>query len=306
MNFSHLLVATVLLCSATTGFAQETNPSKKLAFAPGPDGTFTFDTGVVRGRVHSDGRGFGLNGVENVADGQPMSGAVGLLNVYRVFSDGTRYGNAGWEWPNQAELAADGSLTVKCAATPERPFELQGTYRWVSASRIDLELLVTPVSELKDFEVFVASYFDKAFTQSAAFVNENPQMAGKPGFMSAKQELGNWLMFPRDAKAVALIQDGRWKLAPNPVDWVIQPTFWKPLAMRRIPDSRLTALLMAKTDDTFAMAMPFETEGHYSVYFSLFGRDMKAGQKAKARVRLEVLTAPDDAAETAQKAYQEF
>ena len=76
--------------------------------------------------------------------------------------------------------------------------------------------------------------------------------------------------------------------------------------MRRVPDSRLTALFMASTDDAFAMAMPFETEGHYSVYYSLFGRDLKAGEKAKARVRLEVLTTPDNAAETAQKAYQEF
>ncbi len=198
-----LLAVCVLFCGGTLGLAQETTGPAKLAFSPGPDGTFMFDTGVVRGRVHSDGRGFGLNDVEHVTDGQPMSGAIGLLNVYRVFSDGTRYGNAGWEWPNQAELGADGAVTVKCAATPDRPFDLQGTYRWVSPSRIDLELLVTPVTDLKNFEVFVASYFDKAFTQSAAYVNENPQADGKPGFMSAKQELGNWLMFPRDPKAVA-------------------------------------------------------------------------------------------------------
>ena len=34
------------------------------------------------------------------------------------------------------------------------------------------------------------------------------------------------------------------------------------------------------------MAMPFETEGYFSVYLSLFGRDIAAGQTCAAIVRL--------------------
>ena len=291
-----------LVRSPTRHRSRRNPPSWRLH--PRADGTFTFDTGVLQGRVHSDGRGFGLNGVTHAASGQAMSGAVGWLGVYRVFSDGQRYGNAGWEWPNKAELNADGSVTVRCDAEPTRPFALEGRYRWRSPACIDFELRVTPAKDLHGFEVFVSSYFDKAFTNSAAYVNENPQAGGKPGFMSAKQELGNWLMFPRDAAAASRIQDGRWQLPPNPVEWTIMPAMWMPLAMRRIPDSRLTVLLMASPQDAFAIAMPYETEGHYSVYLSLFGRDLTAGESARARVRLQVLAAPDDA--TIAQAYAEF
>ena len=117
-----------------------------------------------------------------------------------------------------------------------------------------------------------------AFTNAGAYVGENPQAEGKPGFMSAKQELGTWLMFPRDDAAVKLIQDGRWELPPNPVQWEILPKLGRPLALRRVPGSRLTVLLMTRPEDCFAIAMPFETEGHFSVYLSLFGRDCRRRQ----------------------------
>ena len=40
-----------------------------------------------------------------------------------------------------------------------------------------------------------------------------------------------------------------------------------------------------------AIATPYRGESHYSLYLSLFGRDMKAGETAKARSRF-VVTAP--------------
>ena len=195
-------------------------------------------------------------------------------------------------------------MTVQCAAEPTRPFVLRGLYRWISPAAVDLEIEVTPTQDLHAFEVFVSSYFDAAFTNAAAYVAENPQAAGKPGLMSAQKELGYWLMFPRDSAAVKLIQDGRWELPPNPVQWAILPTLGHPLAMRRVPESRVTTLLMTRPQDGFAIAMPFETEGHFSVYLSLFGRDIAAGKTARAIVRLQLLAAPADDAILA--AYRDF
>ena len=40
-------------------------------------------------------------------------------------------------------------------------------------------------------------------------------------------------MYPRDSAAVGLIQDGRWKQPPNPVDWQIMPELAGAVAMRR-------------------------------------------------------------------------
>ena len=163
---------------------------------------------------------------------------------------------------------------------------------------------MTPTQDLHAFEVFVASYFDKAFTNAAAYVRENPQAAGKPGFMFARQELGDWLMFPRDDAAVKLIQDGRWELPPNPVQWKILPTLGHALAMRRVPERRVTAVLMTRPQDGFAVAMPYETEGHFSVYLSLFGRDIAAGETARAVVRLQLFEAPGD--DAVVEAYRDF
>ncbi len=102
-------------------------------------------------------------------------------------------------------------------------------------------------------------------------------------------------MFPRDAAAVKLIQDGRWELPPNPVQWKILPQLERPLAVRREVGGDTAALLMARVADCFAIAMPYETEGHFSVYLSLFGRDLPAGKMAIARSRLQLLKAPSDA-----------
>ena len=66
------------------------------------------------------------------------------------------------------------------------------------------------------------------------------------------------------------------------------PPMAKPIAVRRGSKAAPTAILMAPPDDCFAISTPYEGEGHYSMYFSLFGRDIKAGQMARARLRLVV------------------
>jgi hypothetical protein len=48
---------------------------------------------------------------------------------------------------------------------------------------------------------------------------------------------------------------------------------------------------MAPPDDCFALSTPYEGESHYSLYLSLFGRDVKAGETVEACSRLVVATA---------------
>jgi hypothetical protein len=42
--------------------------------------------------------------------------------------------------------------------------------------------------------------------------------------------------------------------------------------------------------DCFGVLTPFEGEGHRSMYLSLFGKDLKAGETARARARLVIGT----------------
>jgi hypothetical protein len=47
---------------------------------------------------------------------------------------------------------------------------------------------------------------------------------------------------------------------------------------------------MSPPQDCFAVLTPFEAEPHRSMYLSLFGRDLKAGETARARARLVIGT----------------
>lgn len=261
-------------------------------FKPSPDGGFQFDTGVLRGRLRIGGKSLGLQEVTNVATRQRLDRSNGLLSHYRVFTTGHRYGGGAWDWPSTARLLDDAAVEVSWPAADDRPFSMTAVYRWRDASTVDLETTVKAVSDLRGFETFIASYFHERFTNT--LVATGPATA--PTWVRTTKAEGDWQIFPRDAAAEALIRDGRWKLEPNPVDWTMRPAFARPLVRRRAPTSGLSGILMAPTEECFAVALPHETEGHYSAYLSLFGRDLAAGQTARARVRLVIAVAKTDAA----------
>ena len=52
---------------------------------------------------------------------------------------------------------------------------------------------------------------------------------------------------------------------------------------------------MAPPEHCFAISTPFAGEGHFSLYLSLFGRSVSAGETAHARARLVIADAPTDA-----------
>jgi len=64
--------------------------------------------------------------------------------------------------------------------------------------------------------------------------------------------------------------------------------------VRRHGASGLTAVLMAPAEDCFAVSTPHQREGHYSLYLSLFGRTIQAGETARARARLVIVEPASD------------
>ena len=103
---------------------------------------------------------------------------------------------------------------------------------------------------------------------------------------------------------MAIFSDGRWTIPPTPVEWLKMQRLAKPLGIRRNPASGLTAAIMAPPTDAFALCTPQQTEGHYSMYLSLFGRDLKAGDTARARARLVIEAGLSNA--DVVKAYTEY
>ena len=265
-----------------------TGSPDKLAFTAKEDGGYEFDTGILRGGLREAGKGLGLTSAVHIPTGTTLNGAYGLLSYYRVFTTNKRYGTAAWSWPSTSKLLPDGAVQVAWPAADDRPFEMVAVYRFDDDSTLDVETIVKAGEDLNKFEVFLASYFHESFPLPKVLVTPDPKIVGKRTFMTAKKSFGDWQMFPRNNEVVPIIRDGRWKKEPNPVDWTIMPPMAKPIAMRRGSKTAPTAILMAPPDDCFAIATPYEGESHYSVYFSLFGRDIEAGQTARARLRLVV------------------
>jgi hypothetical protein len=227
-----------------------------------------------------------------MASGMEISTGEGLFNHYRVFTQGRRYGYGARRWPSTAELHADGSVAVLWAATPERPFELRATYRWVSPNTIDLITTVRAETNLAVFEVFLASYYSSAFIDSQVWSSRDPRGGSQAAFVSAERELGEWLAFPRDLPATEVITDGRWALEPHPLAWTLLPHYEQPLAIRRDPGSGITVIVMTRRDECFGVFTPYGEESHISNYLSLFGRDITPDESASAHSRLVVLHNP--------------
>ena len=138
-------------------------------------------------------------------------------------------------------------MEVLWPATEERPFDLRATYRWATPTALDLETSVTARQDLSKFESFLASYFTPGFTNELVLTQNESSPSEPPTFLRVQSAAGNWQMFPREAAAVSVIQDGRWKLPPNPVDWAIRPRFAQPLAVRRDLGNSLSALVLYRS-----------------------------------------------------------
>jgi hypothetical protein len=269
---------------ATVG---EEKPSRPV-FVTNEKGEYTFDTGVLRGTLRQSGKSLGLAPVIHVATGARLDRSMGILSFYRVFTTGKRYGAGAWDWPK----------------APDRPFEMTALYRWKDAQTIDLETTVTARQDLSKFESFLATYLSEAFPTPCVYVRDDPEAQGKPGLLPARKTYGDWQMFPRDEQVLPISRDGRWGLQPNPVNWTIMPQLAAPLCLRRGAGNGLVAVLMAPSEECFAVATPYEGEGHYSLYMSRFGRDFKAGETAKARTRLVI--APGVSDEQAISLYHQY
>ena len=281
----------VVLCAMTplvglTFAGDVTGGAGKLSFTANEDGGYEFNTGVLRGRLREAGKG--LSSAVHVPTGTTLNGVYGILSYYRVFTTNKRYGTAAWSWPGTSKLLPDGAVQVTWPEGDDRPFEMIAIYRFRDSSTLDVETIVKPGEDLSKFEVFLASYFHEAFPLPQVYVAASPETEGKQAFLTAKKSFGNWQMFPRNENVLPIIRDGRWQKEPSPVNWKIMPSMAMPIALRRGTQAAPTAILMAPPDDCFAIATPYEGEGHYSMYFSLFGRDIKAGQTARARLRLVV------------------
>ncbi len=286
MRFTPLLTS-VLLLAGTPTFAEPPD----LAFKAAGEGLYEFDTGALKGRLKLDGKYQGLYPLIDVATGTELVHPPGVFSFYRVLTTNRRYGKSARDWPTRTRLLSDGAVEVYWPAADEHPLEMTGIYRWTAPDTLDLEITVKPQHDMPKFELFMSSYFGKGFRAS---VYLRPEGQEQPSFVPidrAPDSRGGYVMFPKDQESLDMIRDGRWAIPPSPVNWDARRWLAAPLVIRRDAELGLTAAMMCPPDDCFAVASPWnpatpEAGGYRSLYLSLFGHDLKAGQTAKARCRL--------------------
>jgi hypothetical protein len=289
--------------------------SPELAFKPAGPGYYGFDTGTMRGKIRVSGGSQGIIELVHVPSGVAVAhgGALpGIFSYYRVFSTDARYDDAARDWPNKTKLLADGGLEVFWPPATEHPLEMTAIFRWRRRDTLDVETIARPEKDMPGFEVFLSSYFMPGF-RALVYVKPNMFSPGKPEFLAADVNPlveGSYLMFPRDRRAAEMIFDRRWEFPPNPVQWSVTRQLAAPMAMRKDDKSGVAAILVSPPEDCFAIATPYNktppdgVAGHQSLYLSLFGRDVAAGQTVRAHSRLAVGQNISDAA--AVKLYREY
>jgi len=293
MRSSIMTLCWVVGLAAAAAWAQS-----PLAFRPVEEGYCQFDTGTLRGKVRLDGKSQGVCSLVYVPAAMELAKVPGLFSYYRVFSTGNRYGKAARDWPLTTKVLEDGALEIAFApAADEHPLEMKGVMRWAAPDTLDLQTVVTPQVAMPRMEVFLSSYVAKGFD---AWVYLKPNRFAKkepPAMVRADwSELldGNYVVFPRERESLLMVYDGRWEIPPSPVTWAFTRYLAAPLAVRRHAPSGLCVAWMSPPEDCFAVSTPYNKEppdgvaGHSSIYLSLFGRDVAAGETVRASCRLIV------------------
>jgi len=310
-NLSMRVAGAALL---TLGLAASLH-AQDLKFQTAGEGAYTFDTGALRGKLLAGPKSQGITSLIDVKTGKELThghAEFGVFSIYRLLYTDGRWGHAGWEMPKEGKLSNDGALQIAWPAQDEHPVELTATYRWTAANTLDLEVAAKPKKDAPKFELFLASYFNE-HTRAEVYLKPGFHAGGEPALIAADVcplTLGTYLAFPRDRAAAQMFCDQRWDKEPNPVHWSITRYMAGPLAVQRDQKDKTALVLMARPEDCFSIDMPYNmtppdgVAAHHSTYFSLFGKNVKAGEMVKARLRLMV--GQDSKADKILEAYRGF
>jgi hypothetical protein len=241
----------------------------------------------------------------------------GLLNLFRVYSGPAHYGALRGEAAQVRRLADGAELTWP--ASEKRPVEIRAVWRVTGPAQIDLSLVAVPGEPLEDFEILLANYVALDMVKGVYVKGQ----AGPELFrVRPSAEYGNpenYPFFPLgvDARRQQR-QSGRFSAG----------SIWKPwkshvtardaaLPIAFAEDGKTQVVLLGEPESVSAVCVtptpskpPPEgwngTELHSALYFSLFCRDVAAGERLTARARLVVIEQPEDSLEVHRELYEAF
>jgi hypothetical protein len=258
-----------------------------------------------------------LHPVEGMLDQTSRRRVDGILNLFRVYSGPRQHGALRGEAAEVRQLADGAELTWP--ANEGRPVEIQAVWRVTGPAQIDFSLVAVPGESLQDFEILLASYVALDMLKGVHLSGQaGPELFRvRPSAEYGDRE--NYLFFPLGVDGRRGQQrSGRFKSGSIWKSWKSHVTAADAaLPIAFADDGKTQVVLLGEPESVSgicATATPSEPppegwngmELHSALYFSLFCRDVVAGERLMARARLVVIEQPKDSLAAHGKLYEEF
>lgn len=280
------------------------NPEKKeLEFSlERISGTLNCDINKQHGKSHHFSNVIHKpTGLKISPDGDRMAG-TGMLNFFRVLIEGAYLTELRFEEP-LLEPTEDG-ITFTWMPTIRRHVKVKIKFTFRQPNIIDMDMWVETLTNYPGFEILLSAYMAPGFESGVYVAKEEFGAIEAEQIRLVDQPMihGIWPFFPRDEAGANLLTDGRhqkgrwfWRMA-------IGRRYAMPLAF--FSKNKVDAILMGRPEDVYAVGATYKGDaenddvaGHRSLYLSLFGENLKAGEGRHTQMRMII----DDFGSDAEK-----
>lgn len=223
-------------------------------------------------------------------DGSGME-HVGLLNFFRVLVSGGYLTELRAEKP-LVKPEKDG-VTLTWLPTIRRQANVTIRFTFHEPNIIDMDMSVETLANYPGFEILLSAYHAPGFVSGAYVAKEEfgPVVPEQIRITDQPMIHGIWPFFPRDEAGANLLTDGRhqkgrwyWRMA-------VGRRYGMPMAFFNKGD--VDVLLMGRPEDVYAVGATYEGDpetdniaAHRSLYLSLFGEDLVAGEGRRTQMRM--------------------
>ena len=223
-------------------------------------------------------------------DGSGME-HVGLLNFFRVLIRGGYLTELREEKP-LVKAEKDG-VTLTWLPTIRRQANVTIRFTFLEPNIIDMDMSVETMINYPGFEILMSAYMAPGFVSGAYVAKEEFGPVEPEQIRITDQPMihGVWPFFPRNEAGANLLTDGRhqkgrwyWRMA-------VGRRYGMPMAF--FNKGEVDVLVMGRPEDVYAVGVTYEGDAekdnvaaHRSLYLSLFGEDLAAGEGRRTQMRM--------------------
>lgn len=298
----------------TAGSSADRPPTKTLLKPNDTKDRYDFETEQMQGTIRLDGAYHGVTRLTDKRTGkQVIDARYSALNLFKLMCVNQVMGE-----PRKMQRTVKSGahwVEVEWAATDSHQATLTARYEVVEPSAIDLTLTVRSRGTYPGYEVFMPSYFDKAFRPHVYLWTRGRQEAELVLPRVNDVFRGTVLVFPRDSHVARRCIDGRWDRSEwgrSTVQMCPVRHYAHCLAFMADEENQLGVVLMSRPSDCYAISTRYHADKDadrlttYSAFdLSLFGDDLLPRDERTVKVRL-ALTALDSEMSQPLKLYRAY